>query len=73
MKDFKAKHEGVPIFVEGRVGMIERESSDGTKSTKNYISELKAAGAFGAFVAGGLADGESVEESWQTLCDAASI
>ena len=74
MKDFRAKHEGVPIFVEGRVGMIERKSSDGAKSVANYIKELKEAGAFGAFVAGGLADGEkSVEESWQILCDAASI
>lgn len=72
MKDFMAKHENVPIFVEGRVGMIERESPDGTKNPGNYIRELKDAGAFGAFIAGGLADGEkSIEESWLTLCDAA--
>ena len=74
MKEFVAAHGDAPIFVEGRVGMIEREGANGTKCAANYIKELKDAGAFGAFAAGGLADNDkSVADALQTLCDAASV
>lgn len=61
LEKFLALHD-VPVFVEGRVGIIER---DGTAA--NYIAELKKAGAFGAFVGGSLAD-----NTYTTLLEEAS-
>ena len=50
LTEFRQKHgKSIPIFVEGRVGIIEREGS-----TENYIQALKEAGAMGAIVGGGL-------------------
>lgn len=74
LKDFLATHDS-PVFVEGRVGMIEREGKDGEKSAANYIKELKEAGAFGAFVGGGLAEKneDSVKESWKALIEDALV
>ena len=61
LEKFLALHD-VPVLVEGRVGIIER---DGTAA--NYIAELKMAGAFGAFVGGSLAD-----NTYTTLLEEAS-
>ena len=48
---FREKHgEDIPVFVEGRVGIIE----DGGSSVA-YIKALKEAGAYGAIVGGGVA------------------
>mmetsp|Transcript_20918 Transcript_20918/g.45604 ORF Transcript_20918/g.45604 Transcript_20918/m.45604 type:complete len:1053 (+) Transcript_20918:262-3420(+) len=68
LKEFLAVHD-VPVFVEGRVGIISREDERGNESAANYIKELKEAGAFGAFVGGGLADRnkDNVNDSWKAL------
>ena len=50
---FREKNAGVPILVEGRVGIVEDEGC-----SVAYIQKLKDAGAFGAIVGGGLAVGE---------------
>jgi indole-3-glycerol phosphate synthase len=48
--------QDLPVLVEGRVGIIERQdSSSGGKSARRYVEELREAGAAGAIVAGGLA------------------
>ena len=47
LQEVKEKHgEDLPVLVEGRVGIIER---------KNYMEELRDAGALGAIVGGALA------------------
>jgi len=56
MKDFRAKHgDDVPVLVEGRVGLIEREDEKGETSPEQYLKELKETCACGAIVAGTLA------------------
>ena len=55
VKEFKEKFGAdIPILVEGRVGIIERDDEDGNPSTTAYIRALKDAGAMGAIVASGL-------------------
>jgi indole-3-glycerol phosphate synthase len=55
LKEFKEKHgSDIPVFVEGRVGIIEWKNEKGEKSAENYLHELKNAGAIGAIVGGGL-------------------
>ena len=61
---FKDKHGGdIPIFVEGRVGLI--GSNDG--DTMAYIDELREAGAMGAIVGGGLVPNEAGQAPLDTL------
>lgn len=47
----------IPVFVEGRVGAIERVDGDGNPSTSRYLEEISEAGAMGVIVGGGLAEG----------------
>ena len=47
----------IPVFVEGRVGVIERLDDDGKPSTSRYLEELSKAGAMGVIVGGGLSEG----------------
>jgi indole-3-glycerol phosphate synthase len=46
--------DGLPVLVEGRVGLIEWPNQDGVKSTEAYLEELKKEGAIGAIVGSGL-------------------
>lgn len=57
--------EDIPILVEGQVGLIER-TSEGSRSSTNYITELEAAGAAGAIVGRGIAEVSS-EEAYTLL------
>jgi hypothetical protein len=51
IKEFHTRHDrNIPVLVEGRVGIIEKEGS-----TTKYIEALKEAGAMGAIVGGGIA------------------
>lgn len=56
LQAFRAKHGGedFPVFVEGRVGLIDAFGEPGA-----YLEALHEAGATGAIVAGGLAPDES--------------
>ena len=66
LAQLKAKHgQDLPVLVEGRVGLIER---DGNAMT--YATELKQAGALGAIVGGGLAVEGSLTDTLQSLQDA---
>lgn len=61
LQSFREKHgSDVPILVEGRVGIIERDGDNA-----GYIRALKEAGAFGAIVGGGIAtiNDDSVAQS----------
>jgi len=61
LQSFREKHgSDVPILVEGRVGIIERDGDNA-----GYIKALKEAGAFGAIVGGGIAtiNDDSVAQS----------
>jgi len=49
LEKIRESHGDVPVFVEGRVGAIERSGS-----AVSYLEELKAAGADGCIVGGGL-------------------
>ena len=54
LKTFREKHgDGVPILVEGRVGIVVGDE-DGDSAT-TYIKALKDAGAYGAIIGGGIA------------------
>ncbi|KAL3918031.1 MAG: hypothetical protein SGILL_004436 [Bacillariaceae sp.] len=56
MKSFREKHPDAPILVEGRVGIIKGSAESGKDTAaKDYIHQLKDAGATGAIVGGGLA------------------
>ena len=59
----------IPIFVEGRVGLIQREDeSSNEPNVITYLNELKAAGASGCIVGGGLVrDGMDAVEVLQEL------
>ena len=60
LKAFKEKHgDGVPILVEGRVGIIQGKDDDGNDDPKIYIEQLQRAGATGAIVGGALASDEA--------------
>lgn len=60
--------EDLLVLVEGRVGIIERKTQEGTMSTSQYLKELKDAGALGAVVAGGLAlDGSDSAKAFESL------
>lgn len=51
IKEFRTRYDSsIPILVEGRVGIIEKEGS-----TIKYMEALKEAGAMGAIVGGGIA------------------
>ena len=50
--------DDIAVFVEGRVGIIERPDSSGKNSARHYLAELRDAGAMGAIVGGGLAQGD---------------
>ena len=66
MKEFREKQgDDILVLVEGRVGLI--ESSTGDKSTLGYLDELKAAGATGAIVGGGLAANEAGQALLESL------
>lgn len=72
LEKFREHHgKDLPVFVEGRVGLIERTNSDGNSSYKVYLEELKAAGAVGAIIGGGLA-AESTERSTESLLQASA-
>jgi hypothetical protein len=61
LKAFREKHgSDVPILVEGRVGLIERDGDN-----VGYIKALKENGAFGAIIGGGIAaiNDDSVAQS----------
>uniref|UniRef100_A0A7S2LEG4 indole-3-glycerol-phosphate synthase n=1 Tax=Skeletonema marinoi TaxID=267567 RepID=A0A7S2LEG4_9STRA len=61
LKAFREKHgSDVPILVEGRVGLIERDGDNA-----GYIKALKENGAFGAIIGGGIAaiNDDSVAQS----------
>ena len=61
---FREKQGGdIPVFVEGRVGLI--EASDG--GTLGYINQLKEAGAMGAVVGGGLVPNEAGQTPLESL------
>lgn len=56
LKEFLASRDDeFPVLVEGRVGIIGRPDENGEMSARQYIKELKEAGAAGAIVGGGLA------------------
>lgn len=56
LKDFRQKHgDDIPIFVDGRVGLIELTDDNAL----TYLESLKEAGATGAIVAGGLVPNET--------------
>lgn len=58
IKEVREKHgDDIPVLVEGRVGIIERKDGDGKASINHYLKELRDAGAIGAIVGGGLAEG----------------
>ena len=59
----------IPVLVEGRVGMIERtDNADSESGVDAYLKELKAAGASGCIVGGGLVkDGMEASEVIQEL------
>jgi indole-3-glycerol phosphate synthase len=54
MKLFREKHTDALVLVEGRVGIIQWQENDDSKSPLAYIQHLKEAGADGAIVGGGL-------------------
>ena len=63
---FLEKHgDEVPIFVEGRIGIIQGSSG----SAAAYIKDLQEAGATGAIVGGGLVPTESNETPLSTLLE----
>jgi hypothetical protein len=69
LAEFRATHgSDIPVLVEGRVGIIERNNKKGETSPLNYLRELKDAGAIGAIVGGGLVnektEGASLLESF---------
>jgi hypothetical protein len=47
------------VLVEGRVGVIQREGSDGETSAVGYFEELQKAGATGVIVGAGLSEGNN--------------
>jgi len=63
LAELKAKHEHVLVFVQGQVGAMDRDQA-------SYLSELKKAGASGAFVGTGLATSDPVLSlsEMQALC-----
>jgi len=62
----KEKHgDDLVVLVEGRIGITERADEDGVSTSDQYLRELKAAGATGAIVGGGLAASSS--DSIRTL------
>lgn len=67
LKRLKERHDDdLLVLVEGRIGIIERSDDDGVASSDQYLKELKASGATGAIVGGGLATSSS-SDSFQTL------
>ena len=66
LKAVREKHgDDIPVLVEGRVGVIERNGN-----TVQYLKELREAGATGAIVGGGLAEGNdyaSIKEAASAL------
>jgi indole-3-glycerol phosphate synthase len=55
LQALKEKHGAdILVLAEGRIGLIERMEDQGELSTTQYLKELKAAGALGAIVGGGL-------------------
>jgi hypothetical protein len=64
LKTFRKKNgNGVPILVEGRVGIV---GADGDGDGTTYIKALRDAGAFGAIIGGGIAT-VAEEEITKTL------
>jgi indole-3-glycerol phosphate synthase len=73
MKEFKKLYDGdIPVLVEGRVGIIEMEGQDGSRSTQGYIRALKSAGANGAIVGQGIAtvEKEDIKEVLESMSNA---
>ncbi|KAL7571499.1 hypothetical protein ACA910_020919 [Epithemia clementina (nom. ined.)] len=70
----KVHGSDIPVLVEGRVGLIERfDSESDHPSVDAYLKELKAAGASGCIVAGGLVrDGMDASEVIQKLRESLS-
>merc|ERR1719223_912455 len=68
MKDFKNLYnEDISVLVEGRVGVVEMEGEDGSRSTHGYIRALKSAGANGAIVGQGIAAAAEKEDIKELL------
>jgi indole-3-glycerol phosphate synthase len=54
--ELREKHGDIPVLVQGRVGVIDRDGS----GTNTYLKEIKEAGATGAIVGAGLAGGDPI-------------
>ena len=71
LKEFKEKQGAdIPVFVEGRVGIIEWKNEEGETSAENYLHELKRAGAIGAIVGGGLVIDDGAGSALKSLMEA---
>jgi hypothetical protein len=69
LEEVREKHgSDIPVLVEGRVGVIELEDAEGNASTARYLKELRDAGATGAIIGGGLAEGKDYASIRETAC-----
>jgi len=68
LQELREKHgKDLPVFVDGRVGIIAIKNDEGEKSSSEYLNQLKMAGATGAIVGAGLVPDETGKSSLDTL------